>query len=182
MPGLLLPQMTPTLLFPVMLKRKLKVRRREEAAQVPEVRSSWLQLQREEEEVRWSSQAEGGGGATARGQTGDASGKTPERGRGREREDSGAGCSRHPPPRTSGMWTLVSQAPPIYAENSRLLPDGCRPPLPTPPGPISSLMLLPTEVIWGGGPPGGGACSSPKQEPCVGPSLLFGQGLWASSQ
>lgn len=49
MPGPLLPRLTPTLVFPVMLKRKLKVRRREEAAQVPELRSSWLQLQREKE-------------------------------------------------------------------------------------------------------------------------------------
>lgn len=47
-PGLLLPCLTPTLVFPVMLKRKLKVRRREEPAQVPELRSSWLQLQRGE--------------------------------------------------------------------------------------------------------------------------------------
>ena len=45
---------TPTLAFPVMPKMKLRVRRREEPAQVPEPPSSWLQLQREKEEVkRW---------------------------------------------------------------------------------------------------------------------------------
>lgn len=51
-PGLLLPSLTPTLVFPVMLKMKLRVRRREELAQVPELRSSWLQLQREKGEVK----------------------------------------------------------------------------------------------------------------------------------
>lgn len=79
------PPLTPTLVFPVMLKRKLKVRRREEAAQVPELRSSWLQLRREKEEVKWSSHRDGGGGAMTRGETGDASAKTRER----EREGEG---------------------------------------------------------------------------------------------
>lgn len=47
--------LTPTLAFPVMPKIKLSVRRREEPAQVPELRSSWLQLQREKEQVKgWS--------------------------------------------------------------------------------------------------------------------------------
>lgn len=47
--------LTPTLAFPVMPKIKLSVRRREEPAQVPELPSSWLQLQREKEQVkRWS--------------------------------------------------------------------------------------------------------------------------------
>lgn len=81
-----LPRLTPTLVFPVMLKRKLKVRRREEAAQVPELRSSWLQLRREKEEVKWSSHRDGGGGAMTRGETADASAKTRER----EREGEGA--------------------------------------------------------------------------------------------
>ena len=39
--------LTPTLAFPVMPRRKLRVRRRGESAQVPEPPSSWLQLQRE---------------------------------------------------------------------------------------------------------------------------------------
>lgn len=44
--------LTPTLAFPVMPRRKLRVRRRGESAQVPEPPSSWLQLQREKEEVK----------------------------------------------------------------------------------------------------------------------------------
>ena len=51
--------LTPTLAFPVMPKIKLSVRRREEPAQVPELPSSWLQLQREKEQVkRWSREEE----------------------------------------------------------------------------------------------------------------------------
>ena len=58
-PGLLLPQLTPTLAFPVMPKRKLKVRRREEPAQLPEPLSSWLQLRKEKEKVKKYSQRDG---------------------------------------------------------------------------------------------------------------------------
>lgn len=42
-----------------MPKRKLKVRRREEPAQVTEPLSSWLQLQKEKEEVKKYSQRDG---------------------------------------------------------------------------------------------------------------------------
>lgn len=42
----------PTLAFPVMAQRKLKERRREDPALVPELPSSWLQLQREQEEMK----------------------------------------------------------------------------------------------------------------------------------
>lgn len=48
----LFPRLTPTLSLPVMPKRKLKVRRREEPAQVPESSSSCLPLQRDREEIR----------------------------------------------------------------------------------------------------------------------------------
>lgn len=50
--SLLFPGLPPTLALPVMPKRKLKVRRREEPAQVPESSSSWLPLQKDREEVR----------------------------------------------------------------------------------------------------------------------------------
>lgn len=61
-----------------------------------------------------------GGGAVTRGETRDARGKTERGGAERLREGArkregglgrGEGCSRHPPPGTSGMWTLASQAP-----------------------------------------------------------------------
>lgn len=50
--SLLFTGLSPTLALPVMPKKKLKVRRREEPAQVPESPSSGLLLQKESREVR----------------------------------------------------------------------------------------------------------------------------------
>lgn len=192
-PGPWLPWLTPTLVFPVILKRKLKVLRREEPAQVPEPRSSWLQL--------WGERGEGGDE------------RVPERWQGRCHE-SGAerrrtraegreGCSHQawdpqrkgeedrktpPPPTWSACLSVrararVSQAPRFMSKPPGSSQTRADHPFLLNPGPISALGLLPTEATRTGGSLRGGAFSPRKTRAlCGGPSPLSGLGLWASRQ
>lgn len=173
-----------------MPKMKLSVRRREEPAQVPELPSSWLQLQREKEQVkRWSwswkrtrhFQRYGGRRCHNQGrENGDSGGRLRE-GRGQGKEDLKRRGSHPLPPGFSGYGHYSFPGPSIYEGNSRLLPDKYR----LPPSLIqdqSPSYCFPTEMIWGvvGSPRG--RFSPTKQEPCVRPSLLCGKGLWAYRQ
>lgn len=137
-PGPLLPWLTPTLVFPVIFKRKLKVRRREEPVQVLEPRSSWLQLWGEKggKAVTRGSRRGGGEGAGSRGE------------RRQTRPEGREGCSQQaedpqrkgeedrktPSHPTSSDFQDAGTSfpgPSIYEQTSRLLPDRGRPPLPT---------------------------------------------------
>lgn len=131
----LFPRLTPTLVLPVMPKKKLKVRRKEEPAQVPDSPSSWLLLQRDREEVRRERELEkkidhGGGGDHAM-EIGDWK-KTPPR------HSPGSGRSGFPGP------SIYEATPDSSSFLSSWRWEG---PVP--------LKLLSTSSGWREGPPGG---------------------------